>query len=1151
MRKIYSFNSLTFALTLWCFLSATAAWGQYCLPTYQNQCTSDDYINQVTFAGINNVGTGCGTPGASNYTNYSGSFTGNVVINQPYTITCAPGPTWGQYFVAMIDINHDNDFADAGEFYDIGYSLGGGTVTNTITVPCGALSGVTRLRIMCRFANTPLTQADICATGLSFGEVEDYNLNITPASGINAQLRRIVSPVSACGMGANEVVRVRVANVGGTTINGYTVCYKIGAGAPVCETVSTTILACDSVLHTFATPANLSVPGQYNFKAYVTVAGDVSATNDTVSNHIVDNIPVVGTLPYTQNFDVTNGGWTTTGTSSSWAWGAPTGTFVNAAASAPNCWTTSLAGSYNTDETSFLVSPCFNLTALTSDPYLAFSHIYETDGFSDFDFVEMTTNAGASWTKVGTFGTGNNWYNQQFGDYWSGTSGNAGQWQSADHKLDGSSGFSSVRFRFAFTSDAFTTLDGVGIDDVMLLDTLKNVGVTALTAPLNGCQLGATETVSVTLTNFGSHSVSNVPVCFRFNGGAAVCEVAPGPIAPGGTYTHTFATTVNMSTPANYPFILYTNWSADYNRRNDTLSTSAQSFPIISTFPYKQTFEAGQGGWVSGGTTTNDWVLGTPAKSIIIGAASGSKAWVNGGVGLTTYEDNCNTWVESPCFDLTSLTNPWVVAKVWWESEFSWDGAVLEFTTNSGSTWNQIGAFGAPFNWYNDNTVVGLSNFGGTGDGWSGTGLGSGSSAYVSAKHGINNLAGQSSVRFRVHFASDASVMEDGFAFDDFVVADPPVVRLGNDTAVCANLLLNPNLSGGTFLWSTGATTSTLNVTTPGTYTLAYTDTLGLIGQDTIVITLSPTPVVNLGSDRTICHGDTSCLSINPTAYNNIHWSTGDTTATVCVNIAGTWIVTADDALGCTSTDTVMTTVVAIPTPSLGPDTTMCAGDTICFTSNCGPGHSFIWSTGATTSSICVNIIAGYWVQCIDSNGCVGADSIIVSPLAMPIAVGSADTSNCPIIQFTSSSTGSSVQWNFGDGSNPTTTTNPSHDYTSAGNGSYTVTLISFNACGSDTTLIPVDVNCLVSIGSAMDNQVKLFPNPSNGLFRLETQLQGNAPVQVTITDMHGRSVFRRDYGLSAGRFSETIDLMESSKGVYFVKLDVGGQVTVKKVVLQ
>ena len=99
--------------------------------------------------------------------------------------------------------------------------------------------------------------------------------------------------------------------------------------------------------------------------------------------------------------------------------------------------------------------------------------------------------------------------------------------------------------------------------------------------------------------------------------------------------------------------------------------------------------------------------------------------------------------------------------------------------------------------------------------------------------------------------------------------------------------------------------------------------------------------------------------------------------------------------------------------------------------------------------------------------------------------------------------------------------------------------------------LITVDVNCLVSIGTGMDDQLKLFPNPNRGLFKLETMLSGNAQVRVTIADIHGKTVYGHDFGQSAGRFSEMINLEAQSKGVYFVKFEVGGQVTVKKLVLQ
>lgn len=1134
-------------LCLACLLATagtSSLWAQYCLPTYNSACTSDDYINSVNFAGIVNSNTGCNGPAPSNYSDFSGTFTGNVLINQPYTITVSPGPTWGQYFIALIDINHDNDFADAGEFYDIGYSLGGGTVSNTITVPCGALTGATRLRIMCRYANTPLTLADICATGLSFGEIEDYNLIISQPSNMDGAITKFVSPVTACGMTATEQVSVRIKNVGGQTINGYTVCYTLNNGAPICETVATVIAPCDSVTHLFATTANLSVTGQYDFDATLTVAGDANTANNALTNYYVDNIPVIGTIPYSQNFDAGNGGWTTTGTNSSWAWGAPTGTFINAAASSPNAWVTNLSGLYNPDETSFLVSPCFNFAALTADPYFSFSHISEMPNFSDLAYLELSTNAGTTWTKVGNGSMGNNWYNNLFDLGWYDVTGSAGAWRDADHQLTGAAGSANVRVRFAFVTDAFTEMEGMGVDDVKIVDTLRNSGPEAIVAPVTGCQLSATSAVTIAVHNYGSHTISNIPVCYTVNGGPATCETIATPIAPGTSLNYTFTATANLSVVGSYNIAAYTNWSLDYSRDNDTLRSTVQSLPVVNTFPYRESFEASNGNWASGGTAFNDWAWGDPNKSVINTAGAGTNCWITAGLNPGDYQDNANNWVESPCFDLTNIASPWVLLKVFWNSEISWDGAVLEATTNGGTTWTQIGAYLDPFNWYNDNTITGLVNYGGTGDGWTGQGTG-----WLQAKHEIASLGGLSAVRFRIHFATDGSVTDEGFAFDDFIIAQAPDVDLGPDTAICASVVLDPGLIGGTYLWTGGATTPTLTVTVPGTYVLEYTDSLGLVGADTIVISQSPTPIVDLGSDSPVCAGDSVCFTVSATDYPSILWSTGVTGNQICVTTSGTWSIEVVDTLGCTSRDTVNTTLVAIPTPFIGADTSICAGDTICLASNCGPNHTYVWSNGATTDVICVSFISGYWVQCTDVNGCTGGDSIIISQAALPIALGAADTSNCPIVQFSNTSTGTTTFWDFGDG-NTSTSASPSHDYTAAGNGSYVVTLISSNPCGSDTITMPVDINCLVSIGSALDNQVKLFPNPSQGKFRLETTLVGTAPVTVTIADLHGKNVFARDFGQTAGQFSEEITL-DVAKGVYFVKLAIGDQVAVRKLVLQ
>ncbi len=1143
---------LVFALLA--FVFSNVAYGQYCLPTYANPCSSNDFIDRVDYLTINNGLTGCGVPGINNYTDYTSTISATVVAGSTDSISCWPGAQWGQYFVAAIDLNQDSDFADPGEFFDIGYAAAAGMVSNMITIPCNAMAGTTRLRVMCQFGTTQLTQADICSTTLNYGEVEDYTLVIVQPTYTDAKMLDFVTPVTACGMGSTEQVQVRIVNSGGVTLTSYTACYTVNNGAPVCETVTMNVLPCDTVIHTFATPANLSATGQYDLDAWVTVASDSVPSNDTLYNVLVDNIPVISTLPYSENFESSNGGFTGLGTSSSWEWGIPTGTFINAAASPTNAWVTDLDSIHNDNEISFLLSPCFDFSGLSADPFVSFSHIFETDGFGDRDFVEVSTDAGVTWAKLGAFGTGNNWYTDQFNDWWSGTSGNAGQWQTADHVMTGTAGFSSVRFRIAFESDNFTTLEGVGIDNIRVLDTIINAGVSAILAPSNGCLLSATDTVAIEITNYGTHDLSGFQACFSVNGGPSTCENIAGPVPAGSSINYSFTGTANLGAVGAYNVAAYTIVNRDSISDNDTTYKTVTSFPVVNTFPYVEDFEGGAADWAAGGNSTVDWALGTPNKLTIIGAASGSNAWVTADTGQTSYEANADTWVESPCYDLTSMTNPWVASNVWWNSEFSWDGVALESSTDGGNTWVEIGLFGDPYNWYTDNTVQGLTNAGGSGNGWSGrTSSSNGSNGYVFAKHNLAALAGLPNIRFRMHFGSDGSVQDDGFAFDDFIVANGPQVDLGNDTVICVNYLLDPALpAAGDFQWSTGDSSSTLMVTTAGTYSLIYTDSLGICEMDTIVLSQTPTPPINLGGDQNICMGATNCLVVDTMMYLNPVWNTGATTGQICVSTAGTYSVVVADSFGCVSGDTISTAVVPLPSPFLGADTTVCPGDTVCLNPNCDPSNSYIWSNGSTSAINCVTIVSGYWVICIDSNGCEGADSIFVNAATPPTASAVADTAGCPIVDFTSTSTGgaTSFEWDFGDG-NTSTGATPSNDYTAAGNGTYTVTMIASNGCFSDTTTLSVTVGCLVSIGNDLDNQVKLFPNPNKGKFMLETVLTGTAPVSVTIVDVHGKLVFSREYGQIAGNFSEEITLDEQTKGIYFVKLNVGGKTQVKKIVVQ
>src|SRR5690606_26838582 len=85
---------------------------------------------------------------------------------------------------AYIDWNQDGDFADPDEYYFIGIienSTGtdGIQAIADIDVPAGALEGNTRMRVTKKFLAGDPSPNDGCTGGSSFGQAEDYTINVT------------------------------------------------------------------------------------------------------------------------------------------------------------------------------------------------------------------------------------------------------------------------------------------------------------------------------------------------------------------------------------------------------------------------------------------------------------------------------------------------------------------------------------------------------------------------------------------------------------------------------------------------------------------------------------------------------------------------------------------------------------------------------------------------------------------------------------------------------------------------------------------------------------------------------------------------------------------------------------------------------------
>ncbi len=155
----------------------------------------------------------------------------------------------------------------------------------------------------------------------------------------------------------------------------------------------------------------------------------------------------------------------TGGLNSSWQWGAPQKTIINKAANGNNCWVTNLTGDYNSNELSYLYSPCFDLSSLTS-PELSFSHIFQTedDCACDYHWAEYSLND-TTWIRLGAAGSGVNWYDDATNQTWQMS---YTKWHVSSYDIPVTA--SRVRFRIVMSSDPATTYEGVGIDDIHIFD---------------------------------------------------------------------------------------------------------------------------------------------------------------------------------------------------------------------------------------------------------------------------------------------------------------------------------------------------------------------------------------------------------------------------------------------------------------------------------------------------------------------------------------------------------------------------------------------------------------------------------------------------------------------------------------------------------
>ena len=283
---------------------------------------------------------------------------------------------------------------------------------------------------------------------------------------------------------------------------------------------------------------------------------------------------------------------------------------------------------------------------------------------------------------------------------------------------------------------------------------------------------------------------------------------------------------------------------------------------------------------------------------------------------------------------------------------------------------------------------------------------------------------------------------------------------------------------------ATGVTDANPNDTT--IYYLEVTDANGCIDTDSVTVFVWPLPLINAGTDQSICFGTTANLLAS--AGVSYTWLPGnglssttipnpvfDSTATEIFTVTGT------DVNGCVNTDQLTITVVPLPIADFTIPAQACIAETFAttFTGVASPLATANWNFGTLVQVSGTNIgpigvsstQAGSQdiILIIQEGNCFSlpdTETILINPL--PVSNAGGDLSFCSTetgTLGTASSAGYTYSWASATGLSSSTVSNPDVTLTNSGSTNQTTTYVvttTANGCISsdsvDVLVYPIPI---------------------------------------------------------------------------------------------
>lgn len=277
------------------------------------------------------------------------------------------------------------------------------------------------------------------------------------------------------------------------------------------------------------------------------------------------------------------------------------------------------------------------------------------------------------------------------------------------------------------------------------------------------------------------------------------------------------------------------------------------------------------------------------------------------------------------------------------------------------------------------------------------------------------------------------------------------LLDLGSDIILCENepQMLDAGTGFDTYLWQDGSTAQTFTASQAGIYHVTASSNCAQV-TDTIEITYSTLPTIDLGDDRSICEGEVAILDAD-NEWENIVWQDGSTAPFFATNMAGVYWAVANNSCGTITDSITISFHETVPQANLGNDTTLCEGESLVLDATFSGNATYLWQDGSSAPTFTPQTTGNYLVQV--SNICgVAIDSIniVFESTIAALDLGN-DTTLCEgesLLLTPNLSENAVYLWQNGD-------MQPSFTLSATGN----YWLMATNSCGSVSDTIAVFFN--------------------------------------------------------------------------------------------